>query len=471
MNKSKNITTESTNEQEPKNSVATDNMTTTESGVIEIELDRLKIHPKNIRTSYEGIDELAASIRKNGILQNLTVVPDGDGTYTVVIGNRRLMAAREAGLKTAPCRVMQMKEADQSVSMLTENMNRKNLKIYEEAAGTQMCLSDYGLTIDDLAEMTGLSAATIHHRANVAKLDQKALKKKAEDSNFQLSITDLEKLEKIGNIATRNKILREAKDSRDLAWKAQAASDEEKKQKAIKRFEALAKKQGIEPAPEGADREMYGNKWATVKEYPLMDAVPEKLDIKDSMGVYYIFYYRSFKLIRKAKKEKKPLTEKQQAEKAVSKNRRQAKAIYKEMHEQMRSFVCGMITGKVQGMKDRNPLIQAMWTLLVMLSATISNSAVVYTLTGKGLYELPEGERAEAVTKASSLALHHAMLAVVCSACKGLELIDYNGHYVTGKAEILKKFYTCLAEYGFSFSDKEYNKFMDGTHEVFTATK
>ena len=199
--------------------------------IVEISLDKLKIHPKNVRQSYEGIEELTASIKENGILQNLTVVPDpeDEGTYFAVIGNRRLTAAKQAGLASAPCRIADMEEAEQVMSMLAENMNRQNLKIHEEAAGIQMCLTDYGFTVEDVAQKTGLSATTVRHRANIAKLDRKALREKAEDGNFQLTITDLAKLEKVSNIAVRNKILREAKDSRDLAWKAQSAADDEKR--------------------------------------------------------------------------------------------------------------------------------------------------------------------------------------------------------------------------------------------------
>ncbi len=439
------------------------------SGIVEIGLDRLRLHPKNIRTQYEGIDELAASIKKNGILQNLTVVPDKDdeGRYVVVIGNRRLLAAKEAGLKTAPCRIMQMAESDQSVSMLTENMNRKDLKIYEEAAGTQMCLSDYGLTVDALAEMTGLSSAKIVHRANIAKLDQKALIAKESDTSFQLSIQDLEKLEKVGSVATRNKILREAKDSRDLAWKAQSAADEEKRQKTVKKFVALAKKQGIEPAPEGADREIYTNKWETVKDYSLADDVPSKLDAGEGQGVYYLVYYRTFKLIRKAKKEKKEVSEREKTEKAIKTKRRQAKEFYRELHEQIREFVCSMIDGRVKGMKDKMPIMQVSWEILIKNGAFVSSGAIIQTLSGKQYYELPENERTSITARALALALHHQILAVACYSCRELELIDYNGHYAAPKAEILKKLYSCLAEYGFSFSDDAYVRFMDGTHEVY----
>ena len=99
----------------------------------EIELSKLKIHPKNVRKTYRGIDELAESIKAQGIRQNLTVVknPEGFGTYWVVIGNRRLKAAIKAGIKTAPCEVVEMNEKEQLETMLLENMQRDDLTIYE----------------------------------------------------------------------------------------------------------------------------------------------------------------------------------------------------------------------------------------------------------------------------------------------------------------------------------------------------
>ncbi|MBQ9550095.1 MAG: ParB/RepB/Spo0J family partition protein [Lachnospiraceae bacterium] len=243
-----------------------------ETGIREISLENLRIHPKNIRKEYNDIDELTASIREKGILQNLTVVPDpevSDG-YLVVIGNRRLTAARNAGLKTAPCRIVEdMPESEQVMAMLTENMQRSNLTVSEEAAGIQMCLSDFGFTIEDIAQKTGLSQTTVRHRANIAKLNQQVLRSKEADEGFQLNLTDLTRLEKVSNIATRNKILKEARDSKELAWKAQSAAEEEKRAKVTKKLVAMAKKEGIAPAPEGTDREMYSGKWNTVKEYSL----------------------------------------------------------------------------------------------------------------------------------------------------------------------------------------------------------
>ena len=83
----------------------------------DIAIEQLDIHPQNVRKVYTDIDELAESI-------NLTVVPNPDKKdhYLVVIGNRRLTAARKAGLKTMPCSVVEMTEKEQISTMLLENM-------------------------------------------------------------------------------------------------------------------------------------------------------------------------------------------------------------------------------------------------------------------------------------------------------------------------------------------------------------
>lgn len=437
--------------------------------IVEIGLDKLKIHPKNVRQSYEGIEELTASIKENGILQNLTVVPDheDEGTYFVVIGNRRLTAAREAGLASAPCRVADMEEAEQVMSMLAENMNRQNLKIHEEAAGIQMCLADYGFTVEDVAQKTGLSATTVRHRANIAKLDKKALREKSEDGNFQLTITDLAKLEKVSNVAVRNKILREAKDSRDLAWKAQSAADDEKRKKVTKKLTALAKKEGIKPAPEGTSSELYGNKWETVAEYDLTGDIPEKLFDGDPDGLLYVIHYRSLKVIRKAKKVKRELTESEVREKETAKKKRQVKEMYKEMYAQMGDFVRSVIDGKTKELKDTAELAQGLWDVLISKNAWISFNYMMCVLLGKESYNASEEERTVVQEKINGLLLHHQMLVAAYHCCKDIELADYKGCYAMKSAEALKKLYSCLALYGFTFAEEEYVSLMEGSHPLY----
>ena len=210
----------------------------------EISIDKLLIHPNNVRKSYRDISELTASIREVGILQNLTVVPvpEEDGLYYVVIGNRRLQAAKKAGLATVPCVIAEMDEADQALTMLTENLQRNDLTIIEEAAGYQMCFSDFGIDVGTLAKKTGFSKTTVRHRLNVAKLDQDVLQEKLDDPSFQLSFTDIQRLERIRSIDKRNEVLEKAEDSRDLDWMVEQAVKDEELERRQKKMVALAKK-------------------------------------------------------------------------------------------------------------------------------------------------------------------------------------------------------------------------------------
>jgi len=130
-----------------------------------ISIELVKVHPNNVRKTYNDIEELAESIKAKGILQNLTVVPDPQepGKYLTVIGNRRLTAARMAGLETVPCIVSDMDEKEQTSVMLLENIQRSDLTVYEQAQGFQMML-DLGETEDT----TKTSMRAINRRFTVS---------------------------------------------------------------------------------------------------------------------------------------------------------------------------------------------------------------------------------------------------------------------------------------------------------------
>lgn len=128
-------------------------------------------------------------------MQNLTVVPisalnaepdkqpEADqisliSDFHVLIGHRRLQAAKEAGLTEVPCQIRsKISRKEQVGIMLLENIQREDLTIQEQAQGFQMML-DLGDTEDQIAEKTGFSKSTVRHRLNIAKLDQEKLKEK-----------------------------------------------------------------------------------------------------------------------------------------------------------------------------------------------------------------------------------------------------------------------------------------------------
>lgn len=172
-------------------------------------------HPKNPRKNLGDLTELTESIKANGILQNLTVIPREEGGYTVLIGHRRLAAAKEAGLIACPCYVMKPvpDEKTQVLIMLSENMQRNDLTLIEEADGLQYAF-DLGSSVKDLSEKTGLSDQTIRNRLAITKLDRQII----ENTSFQISITDYIELAKIPDVDVRNKILKKSSSSENLKW-------------------------------------------------------------------------------------------------------------------------------------------------------------------------------------------------------------------------------------------------------------
>lgn len=169
---------------------------------IMIPIDALKPHPDNPRKDVGDVTELADSIKANGIFQNLTVIPDGD-SYMVVIGHRRLAAAKAAGLTELPCMVVEMDAKEQISTMLLENMQRNDLTVYEQAQGFQMML-DLGETESDIAEKTGFSKTTVRHRLKLLELDPEEFRKSQER---QPTMADYIELEKITDPELKSKAL------------------------------------------------------------------------------------------------------------------------------------------------------------------------------------------------------------------------------------------------------------------------
>ena len=158
-----------------------------------ISIEKLHPHPDNPRRDVGDVTELAASIKASGVLQNLTVVPATGyfhGDYYVVIGNRRLAAAKIAELVELPCAVVEMDHKTQVATMLLENMQRSDLTVYEQAQGFQMML-DMGETVESVADMTGPSQSTIRRRTKLLQFDADTFKA-TEGRNIDLQ--DYEKL-------------------------------------------------------------------------------------------------------------------------------------------------------------------------------------------------------------------------------------------------------------------------------------
>lgn len=152
-------------------------------------------HPDNPRRNIGDVSELQASIEVSGILQNLTVVPaEIPGMFKVIIGHRRLAAAKAAGLEEVPCAVVEMSEEDQLATMLVENMQRSDLTVLEEADGFQMML-DLGKTVNELSRMSGVSETKIRNRVKLTKMDREATKAALDRGATLYDLAEIESLE------------------------------------------------------------------------------------------------------------------------------------------------------------------------------------------------------------------------------------------------------------------------------------
>ena len=178
---------------------------TSSGGLVMLPIDKLYPHPDNPRKSLGDLTELSESIKAKGVMQNLTVVPraERDGTYTIIIGHRRHAAAKKAKLKELPCVIVEMSEQEQVATMLLENIQRSDLTAYEQAKGFQMMM-DLGDSVKGIVDKTGFSESTVRRRLKMAELDEEVLKKV---SSRQISFGDIDKLQEIEDLQTRNKVL------------------------------------------------------------------------------------------------------------------------------------------------------------------------------------------------------------------------------------------------------------------------
>lgn len=132
------------------------------------------IHPNEYqpRTYFDPV-ELAAlsdSIRRNGLLQPVTVRKMADGYYQLIAGERRLRASKMAGLTKIPCVVMQMDDRKSAILGLVENVQRQDLNFFEEAESLNTIMNEWGATQSELAEKIGKSPSTVANKLRLLRL-------------------------------------------------------------------------------------------------------------------------------------------------------------------------------------------------------------------------------------------------------------------------------------------------------------
>jgi ParB family chromosome partitioning protein len=144
-----------------------------EEGLRSLPVAQLRASRVQPRTAFDeaGLDELADSIRQQGIVQPLIVSPNGDGTYTIVAGERRYRAAQKAGLAIVPVVVRQVRDDRHLLELaLVENLQRADLNPIEEAEAFRLLQENFGLSQEEIALRVGRARPAISNSLRLLKL-------------------------------------------------------------------------------------------------------------------------------------------------------------------------------------------------------------------------------------------------------------------------------------------------------------
>ena len=137
-----------------------------------IRVSEISRNPNQPRKYFdpEAIAQLAESIRQYGVLNPLTVRRAPGGGYELVAGERRLRAARVAGLNDVPCLLISADNEDSSAIALVENLQRRDLDFFEEAYGFRRLIDQYGLTQEEAARKVGKTQSAVANKLRLLRL-------------------------------------------------------------------------------------------------------------------------------------------------------------------------------------------------------------------------------------------------------------------------------------------------------------
>lgn len=315
--------------------------------IVPIPIKMLEPHPDNPRKDLGDLTELADSIKANGVMQNLTVVasPDPD-MFRVVIGHRRMAAAKLAGLTELPCIISDMDHKEQVATMMVENMQRSDLSPVEQGMGFQMML-DLGDTLEEIAQRTGVRKRRVKTALGVTKLD-KAVIAKVEERCGQISMTMLEKLDRIEDPKKRNELLGEI-GTYNFDYNYQRALRRQEVEKFLPGLQKKIKKLG---AKKITSSETYGGKYTEMGARITITKWEEQEDKFPQSGQKDLFYYLdpdndSLRFYGLSQSEKKRRSKAEiEKEKAIAQAWDDVKSLCATAYETRLAFVRGLTVTK-----------------------------------------------------------------------------------------------------------------------------
>ncbi|GAA5021707.1 chromosome partitioning protein ParB [Marivirga lumbricoides] len=171
------------------------------SNINEIPINQIEVNPFQPRSHFdkEALDELADSIKTQGIIQPITVRKLSDDSYQLISGERRTQASKIAGLKTIPAYIRLANDQQMLEMALIENIQRENLNAMEIAMSYQRLLTECDLKQEQLGERVGKNRTTVNNYLRLLKLPpdiQLALKEKKLSMGHARAIINIEDVDK-----------------------------------------------------------------------------------------------------------------------------------------------------------------------------------------------------------------------------------------------------------------------------------
>lgn len=124
------------------------------------------------RFDYDELENLAQSIRENGILQPITVRKREDKKYELVSGERRLRAARLVGMVKIPSIVINIDDKNSAMFSIIENLQRQSLDFFEEAEAIEKLVGEYAMSREEVARKLGLAPSTVSNKLRILRLPE-----------------------------------------------------------------------------------------------------------------------------------------------------------------------------------------------------------------------------------------------------------------------------------------------------------
>lgn len=145
-----------------------------EDAIMHVPLDQIDENPYQTRLKFEeqALQELAESIRTNGIVQPIVVRPSPEGRFMLILGERRCRAAKLAGEATVPAIVRQVSNEQAAEMTIVENLQRQDLNCLEQANAFARLSRDFGLTQEQIGQRTGCSRESVANYMRLLKLPE-----------------------------------------------------------------------------------------------------------------------------------------------------------------------------------------------------------------------------------------------------------------------------------------------------------